>query len=147
MRPEWVIGVGDIDDQGGYHAFEYLWGGSRRPRGLILTDDVVARGAMTAIVGRKVRVPDDLQICVWCNRHSPIVFPESWMTWQFDVRQFSRQAVSYIRTLQAGKPVPHLVQVPGQYVEAERGGRKSPARQKRIARFRTADQILAQADR
>ena len=148
MVPQWIVGVGRFDERGGYEAFEFLWRGARRPRGLIIVDDVVGRSALTAMVARHVRVPEDLWVCVLSNAGTPLVFPRAWIRWEFDTPAICRRTVELVHDLAGGLRVPKVVPATAGLV-ADPGEADAPTGPPFAApgraSFRTADQILSLA--
>lgn len=84
VRNEWVrIQKGDPSSAGrvirpqafGYHEFHALWASRRHPDGLIVGDDVVMQGVVTAILETGVRVPDELKIVSSKNKNVDLLSP------------------------------------------------------------------------
>ena len=84
VRNEWVrlrkvnedIGIRNhLDQTFGYQEFHDLWAGSRRPEGLIVGDDVVMQGVVTAILEAGIRVPDELKIVSSKNKNVELLSP------------------------------------------------------------------------
>jgi DNA-binding transcriptional regulator YhcF (GntR family) len=144
MRPDWIVGVSDVvSNFGGFHAFEHLWSCSQRPRALIIVDDVVAHSAMTAIMVRHVRVPDDLRVCVLANSGSALTFPRAWTRWEFDTAGICRRIVAAIKSLEAGEPAPKILNMIPEPVREP--ARPALAERRSHVSFRTAGQILSMA--
>ncbi|WP_269523268.1 substrate-binding domain-containing protein [Coraliomargarita parva] len=78
---EWIIVSREAMETKGYHQFESLWDLKSRPDGLFIYPDVTARGVVSAIVERHVRVPEDLKLILHRNVESPylVPFPCDWM--------------------------------------------------------------------
>ena len=49
--------------------------GSTRPDLIYLADDYVARGALTALLARGIRVPEDIRVVTFANKGFAPVFP------------------------------------------------------------------------
>ncbi len=60
---------------GGYSDFLSLWGMPKRPEGLIVFPDVTARGVLTAILERGVKVPEELKLILHRNAEAPYSAP------------------------------------------------------------------------
>jgi GntR family transcriptional regulator len=103
LNPDWIIGVHQATDWAGYHAFNHLLSGSRRPEGLIVTDDVIGRGVHMAVLARQMRVPEDLLVVVQANEDSPIVFPAHWQQGGYNLGECGRIAVKVLQTLLSGE--------------------------------------------
>lgn len=142
MRPDWIIGVGGMDESGGYHAFNYIWSRPQRPRALIIVDDVVARSALNGIVARHVRVPDDLFVCALGNSGSPIIHPSTWARWEFNTQSACADIVSQFQRLESGQQPQKVISVVPQLVSRPNEQKTRPANGPRQAIFRTANDIM-----
>lgn len=73
LRPEWIGFpdslplAGNKHEPFGYEAFKRLWQQQERPDGLIMPEDVTARGALTALLELGVKVPQDLKLVLCAN--------------------------------------------------------------------------------
>ena len=59
----------------GYRAFHALWDQANRPDGLIIEPDIVAEGAMMAMLQRGVRVPEDIKVVFHRNESHEYLCP------------------------------------------------------------------------
>ncbi|MDD5705010.1 MAG: substrate-binding domain-containing protein [Kiritimatiellae bacterium] len=76
MAPEERINpVAMSPERFGYERFGELWRRRPRPDGLLVYDDVVARGVITAVLDARVRVPNDLKIVAHRNREIDLLCP------------------------------------------------------------------------
>lgn len=98
----------------GYNAFKTLWAHSPHPEGLIVADDVVARGVITAMLECRVDVPDTLKLALHRNRELPYLcpFPASFI--EASAEEAAVALVETVRRQFAGEPfmetvLPHRV--------------------------------------
>lgn len=105
MNPDWIIGVHQANDWAGYHAFTHLCSLPRRPKGLIVLDDVIGRGVHMGVLARQIRVPEDLLLVVQTNEDSPIVFPQQWQQCGYNLRDCGKLTVDALHALMEGKKV------------------------------------------
>jgi DNA-binding transcriptional regulator YhcF (GntR family)/DNA-binding LacI/PurR family transcriptional regulator len=84
LRTEWIVAPAHPDelrDRGlsheryGYESGRRILGLSTRPAGLVVYDDVVARGVVTALLEQRVHVPDDLKLVLHKNEEVDLVCP------------------------------------------------------------------------
>ncbi|NQU40771.1 MAG: LacI family DNA-binding transcriptional regulator [Lentisphaerae bacterium] len=83
LRDEWIeAGNASLDAQGsatwerfGYDAFSRIWSRSRKPDGLLVGDDVMVAGVITAILGHRVDVPQDLRLALHRNKELQLLCP------------------------------------------------------------------------
>ncbi len=59
----------------GYERFCALWRQRERPQGLLVEDDVTARGVIAAILAQRVRVPEELKVVFQGNAEIPTICP------------------------------------------------------------------------
>lgn len=51
----------------GYQQFKAMWREAEQPEGLVVFDDVAAQGVVAALLGERVKVPDDLKLVLHRN--------------------------------------------------------------------------------
>lgn len=99
--PRWVVEMPESEvgriESFGYEQFHKLWRSPERPEGLFLTSDVLARGALTAIVELGIDVPRELQLVVHRNAEIAVFcpFPVTWATVR--VREIAHALIEQIR--------------------------------------------------
>jgi DNA-binding LacI/PurR family transcriptional regulator len=136
FRSDWIVGISSVDATIGGDAFDYLWDQPKRPRGLIIADDVIAHSVRMSTMAARVRVPDELCITTMLNRGSPIAFPPSWAQWEHDPHETARQAVNAITRMNRGESVSDTIAMTLRQVfpAARDQGRPAPAQSFTIAR-------------
>ena len=67
---------GPLREAYGYEQFTELWRQPERPDGLIVDEDVTARGVITALLERQVRVPEDLKLVLYKNEAIELLCPK-----------------------------------------------------------------------
>lgn len=82
-RPEWLMPVTALPDpeRQGFHAFMQLWARkTQRPDALLVTDDMITKGAVQAVLTLGLRVPEDLLLihmtCSGVNVFYPLSLPK-----------------------------------------------------------------------
>lgn len=115
----------------GYEQFMELWRGAKRPRGLLVYPDVAARGVVTAILARGVRVPGDLELVL--HRNEGLAFacplPAHWV--ELSGTEISQALIRQAKRLVAGESIPSEI-IPFRLVEGgvgsdEDGGKRAGA--------------------
>lgn len=72
---EWILASRQSQELSGYEHLCALWQMSYRPKGLLVFPDLAARGVVSALLEKRVRVPDDLRLILHRNAESPYVVP------------------------------------------------------------------------
>ena len=85
IRNEWIrLPDGDCAnmEKYGFEAFNSLWDGAERPDALVVHPDVVAKGVLTAVLGRGGSVARDLKLLMHVNEEIayPCPIPASWLS-------------------------------------------------------------------
>ena len=102
--PEWVIAPGDdtIDESChetfGYQAFNQLWSQKKKPDGLLVYPDGLARGVIMAMMAHQVRVPEDLRVVLHKNEEVKLFCP---LPVTFIVSSVDEAAVALLKNLAA----------------------------------------------
>lgn len=80
IKYEWIIASREAMEVRGYRQFESLWDLSSRPQALMIFPDVTARGVVSAIVERRIKVPEELKLILHRNVEAPytVPFPCDW---------------------------------------------------------------------
>ena len=95
----------------GYEQFHALWNLPQRPEGVLVYPDVVATGVVTAILERRLNVPQDLKIVFHANDMLPYVcpFPATFLI--SAVGRVADALIEMVRAQLAGGE-PHPIHVP-----------------------------------
>lgn len=80
IRDGWIrVPQGDLASREfephGYEQFRALWRQTERPDGLLVDDDVMGRGVITAILAQRISVPAELKVVFHGNVEIPLVCP------------------------------------------------------------------------
>jgi DNA-binding LacI/PurR family transcriptional regulator len=122
-RPEWDASYYEDwtavhAEEKGYEMFLRLWDQPNRPDGLLVTDDMLCRGVLRAILHLGIKLPDTLRLITYANRgiafpyHLPVTRVE------FDPEEQARHAVEMMVFLVSGWRLPSRdVQLPGTLVQ------------------------------
>lgn len=84
-------------EQYGYERFMRLWRPTPHPDGLVVFDDVTARGVVSAILERGVRVPDELRLVFHRNKEIPFHCPVRATFLELSVRECAAAIIEHMR--------------------------------------------------
>ncbi len=99
LLPEWP--------GAGWEEFREIWTAhDEKPDGLLVTDDILFRDAMTAIRGVGVALPEQLSIVAHATRGADITYPESVTRLEIDPAEAAALIGGALTRLLAGKPLP-----------------------------------------
>lgn len=114
-RPEWLpYFEGDLQEKTGYELFMEFWRQSERPDGIIVSDDILCRGLLRAVLHLGIRLPEDLRLVSMANRG--VEFPYHLPVTRFEYNPLAqaKAAVAMMMTLIQGKvPEQPVVTLPG----------------------------------
>ena len=114
VAPAWVVAseprhFPDNLEEYGYEQFHALWKHRRKPDGLLVFPDAVAKGVLTAVMECRVKVPDELRLVLHRNEEmavfSPV--PVDWLT--VSIRQYTDALVQQLRRQLEGKTPPPVM--------------------------------------
>jgi len=72
---EWILATRESQELSGYTDMSALWALKHRPEGLLVFPDRTARGVVSAILEKQIRVPEDLKLILHRNAESPYMVP------------------------------------------------------------------------
>jgi DNA-binding LacI/PurR family transcriptional regulator len=111
LRENWIHAIRAYDVSGqqsteryGYERFKALWQTTPHPDGLIVNDDVAARGVITALLEARVRVPEDLRLVLHRNREIDLVCPFPATFVESSAQDMGRVLVEQIKKQYQGEP-------------------------------------------
>lgn len=74
VQEPWLGNAANHTEAQGHQWFTQLWDQPQRPDAVVITDDVLARGAMIAAVQRGVQIPGDVQFAhLWIRRSEQLL--------------------------------------------------------------------------
>jgi len=111
----------------GHEQFHALWNLPERPEGLLVYPDEVVAGVITAVLERRVRVPQDLKVAFHVNDLIPYVCPFEATFLCTEVGAIVDSLIELVQTQLAGNEA-GPVQVPVSLVRSTDLNRKSVAR-------------------
>lgn len=104
-NPQWIqIAQAGASESTGSALFTQLWAQKSRPDGLLVFPDVMARGVMVAMLGKRLRVPQDLKVIFHSNAEMAFYCP---LSVEWVVTHAARLADALIDSIQrqvAGNP-------------------------------------------
>jgi len=103
----------------GYIRFKRLWSLAERPEGLVVIDDVVARGVLLALLEHRVHVPEELQLTIQRNRECKLLCPVPASFVELSVREVAAALMKDLSRQFNAVPRP-VITVPFRLVPAER---------------------------
>jgi len=91
-RPEWISRRKKFAEQDGYEGMQAIWQAADKPDALLVMDDISARGAVQAMLGLGIRVPEDLLVISHANKGSGIFYPLAFPKIEYDPVEFMTRA-------------------------------------------------------
>lgn len=102
--PEGLAWRGRSVERYGYEQFRALWQTQPHPDGLIVEDDIMARGVITGLLETGVRVPQDLKLVLHRNREVDLLCPMPASFVELSIRATAEALVSQIEKQFRGEP-------------------------------------------
>ena len=100
--------------------FTALWNQAKRPDSLLVTDDMLCRGVLRAILHLGVRVPEELRLISHANEGVPLPFHLAVTRLELSPDEFSRQAWEMLlRRNRGNPPTQNRVTIPLRLVPGE----------------------------
>lgn len=92
-------------EEKGYEAFRRLWKRKRRPEGLIVFPDMVARGVLIGVMSLHVDVPRELKLVLHRNREVGLVSSVPVTFMDVCVNEVAKDLIDMVERQFAGKPI------------------------------------------
>jgi DNA-binding LacI/PurR family transcriptional regulator len=124
-RPGWLVSdLHPLLPGSGHRGFERMWNAtSEKPDGLLLCDDHFFPEAALAIVGRRIAVPEELQVVSFANAGHELFSPFPLSTLVIDPDQVADAAAALLQQVMRGEvPIPSHVLAPCTWGRAGPGG-------------------------
>jgi len=103
-RQQWMPACKNrIVEQEGYDLFRKLWEQKDRPDGILVADDVLCRGVLTAIQHANVNIPKELSLISQANKGSPLTYHKKVTTVELDTAEIAREALDMMVALVRGE--------------------------------------------
>lgn len=115
IRNEWIRipkqpGLTGWDlERFGFEEFHALWRQKQRPDGLIIEPDIVAEGAITAMLQLQVHPPKDIQLVLHRNEKHPYLIPFPATLLVTSEREYAEALLKLIENQIAGKTTPRIL--------------------------------------
>jgi len=111
LKYEWMLFSRQSREITGYNYFSSLWNLKEKPDGLLIYPDETARGVVSAIVEKKIRVPEELKLVIHRNAESPFFVPFCCDFIENSVNPLAQALFEDLENLWAGRPQ-KLISVP-----------------------------------
>ena len=120
VQPDLIAHVEKPTEQNGYNLFTALWNQTKRPDGLLVTDDIFCRGALRAILHLGVQVPEELHLITQANEGVALPFHLTVTRLELSPPEFARQACEMMLLRCRGKtPAQKQIDIPVRLVQRE----------------------------
>lgn len=106
-----VCWIDEYLEKSAYEQFLAWWDQGNRPQALILTDDVQAKGVVTALMHRNIRVPQDLRLASLTIQGSELFYPLPMIRLELDPAEFAARAIDQVFAAIQGEPDPSFAGV------------------------------------
>lgn len=109
--PQWIINPDgeDFDESCyetfGYQGFNKLWAQKKKPEGLLVYPDSLARGVIMAMMAQQVRVPEDLRVVLHKNEEVKLFCPLEATFMVSSAEEAATMLLKQLATLYKGKEV------------------------------------------
>lgn len=106
---EWILAPRERQEEGGYRDMCSLWNLKSRPEGLVVFPDRTARGVVSAVLEKQIRVPEELRLVLHRNAESPYVVPLPCDWIEVSVSAIAEALLDGIQLQFDGQPCPFRV--------------------------------------
>lgn len=105
IKYEWILVARESQELSGYNDLCALWELKQRPEGLVIFPDRSARGVVSAILEKRIRVPGDLRLILHRNAESPYVVPVPCDWVEVSVNAIAATLLANLESSWAGQPI------------------------------------------
>ena len=120
-QKKWMPAViGDVTESKGYERFIEFWEQGDHPDAIVVNDDIMACGALRAILHKQIRVPEQLRFATFAIKGSPIPYHVPVTRYEYDMEAIATEAVDAMVKLVNGQELEQeRLLIPGQLVKGE----------------------------
>ncbi len=104
---EWILVSMEGQEQSGYDQLAALWELKQRPEGLVVFPDRMARGVVSAILEKRIKVPGELRLVLHRNAELPYVVPMPCDWLEVSVSRIATALMDNLEAHWAGQSVPN----------------------------------------
>ena len=102
---EWILATRESQELSGYTDMGALWTLKHRPEGLLVFPDRTARGVVSAILEKQIRVPEDLKLILHRNAESAYMVPMTCDWMEVRVGEIAGSLLDGLEDSWAGRPL------------------------------------------
>lgn len=84
VAPQYIVRIKELSQLAGYAAMRHIAALTPPPRAVVISDDIVARGAMTAILELGIDVPHSLELATLYIHEADMFFPKPFVRLEMD---------------------------------------------------------------
>ena len=95
--------VNDITERKAFETFTKLWEQGDRPDGLVIDDDVLASGALRAMLYNRIRVPEQIRLVSFANESTELPWHCPVTRYEFNISNTIDAAVEAMVRLVEGQ--------------------------------------------
>ena len=119
IKEQWLPKVSnDISERKGYELFMKFWEQGDCPDGIVVNDDIVAKGVLRAVLHKRIRIPEQLRLITFANKGIELPFHKPVTRYEFDVEKKAILAVETMVKLVEGQELESKeIFVPGKLIK------------------------------
>ena len=94
VKELWLFAaIGSITENKSYETFIKFWEQGDCPDGLVISDDVMAKGVLRAVLHKRIRVPEQIRLITFANKGIELPFHKPVTRYEFDMEKEASLAV------------------------------------------------------
>ncbi len=120
VKEQWLPAViNDITERKAYDTFVKFWQQGDCPDGLVISDDVIAKGVLRAVLHKNIRVPEQIRLITYANKGIELPFHKPVTRYEFDLEEVASLAVETMIKLINGRKCEQHTSILGKLIKGE----------------------------
>ena len=121
VKEQWLFAViNSITERKSYETFIKFWEQGDCPDGVVIIDDVVAKGVLRAVLHKGIRVPEQIRLITFANKGIELPFHKPVTRYEFDMEEEATLAVeAMVKLVEAQEIESKRIFVQGKLIKGE----------------------------
>ena len=120
VKENWLPAVlNEVTERKAYDTFVKFWQQGDCPDGLVISDDVIAKGVLRAVLHKNIRVPEQMRLITYANKGIELPFHKPVTRYECDMEKTASLATEAMIELLNGHECEQNIHFPGELIKGQ----------------------------